>query len=128
MSIWESFWDIIVWFFWIFIFIAYLMALFSVLSDLFRDHKTSGWVKAIWVLFLVFLPFLTVLVYLIARGRGMNERAQEAAAAQQQAAESYIRDVAGSSPADQIEKAHQLLNAGAISQDEFDKLKRDVLA
>ena len=80
------------------------------------------------MLFLVFLPFLTVLVYLIARGRGMNERAQEAAAAQQQAAESYIRDVAGSSPADQIEKAHQLLNAGAISQDEFDKLKRDVLA
>ncbi|NLB46346.1 MAG: SHOCT domain-containing protein [Microbacteriaceae bacterium] len=104
------------------------MALFSVLTDLFRDHTTNGWVKAIWVLFLVFLPFLTVLVYLIARGRGMNERAQQAAASQQKAAESYIRDVAGNSPTDQIEKAHQLLNAGAISQEEFDKLKSNALA
>ena len=128
MGIWESFWDIIVWFIWIFVFVAYLMALFSVLTDLFRDHTTNGWVKAIWVLFLVFLPFLTVLVYLIARGRGMNERAQQAAASQQKAAESYIRDVAGNSPTDQIEKAHQLLNAGAISQEEFDKLKSNSLA
>ncbi len=128
MGIWESFWDIIVWFIWIFVFVAYLMALFSVLTDLFRDHTTNGWVKAIWVLFLVFLPFLTVLVYLIARGRGMNERAQQAAASQQKAAESYIRDVAGNSPTDQIEKAHQLLNAGAISQEEFDKLKSNALA
>ena len=128
MGIWESFWDIIVWFIWIFVCVAYLMALFSVLTDLFRDHTTNGWVKAIWVLFLVFLPFLTVLVYLIARGRGMNERAQQAAASQQKAAESYIRDVAGNSPTDQIEKAHQLLNAGAISQEEFDKLKSNALA
>ena len=105
MSFWTSFWDIIVWFFWIFVFIAYLMALFSIIGDLFRDRTTKGWVKAIWVVFLIFVPFLTALVYLIARGEGMGRRASAAAEEQQQAAEDYIRTVAGDSPAQQIERA-----------------------
>lgn len=128
MSLWTSFWDIIVWFFWVFVFVAYLMALFSIIGDLFRDRTTKGWVKAIWVVFLIFVPFLTALVYLIARGEGMGRRAAAAADEQQRAAEDYIRTVAGDSPAQQIERAHQLLTAGAITEEEFATLKRQALA
>ena len=70
----EQFWNFIWLFFWSFAFIAYLFALFAVISDIFRDHELSGWLKAVWIIFLVFVPFLTVLVYLIARGRSMAER------------------------------------------------------
>src|SRR5215216_2208469 len=74
VSIWESFWDIIWWFFWVFVFISYLMVLFNIVADLFRDHALNGWWKAVWIIFLIFVPFLTALVYLIARGKGMSER------------------------------------------------------
>jgi len=79
MNFWESFWDIIWWFFWVFAFIAYLMALFAIIGDLFRDHKLNGWAKAVWIIFLIFVPFLTALIYLIARGSGMAERSQKQA-------------------------------------------------
>jgi hypothetical protein len=72
MNFWTSFWDIIWWFVWAFAFIAYLFALFAIIGDLFRDRKLNGWLKAIWVLFLIFVPFLTALVYLIARGKGIG--------------------------------------------------------
>ncbi|MGX1696566.1 SHOCT domain-containing protein [Microbacterium keratanolyticum] len=130
MSFWTTIWDAIWWFLTIFVFVAYLMALFSIISDLFRDHKLNGWAKAVWMLFLVFLPFVTALVYLIARGRGMGERAQQQAARAQEAANEYIRSVSGvaATPAAEIAHAKQLLDSGAITAEEFDKLKQSALA
>ncbi len=128
MSFWSSFWDIIWWFIWIFAFVAYLWAVIAIISDLFRDHKLNGWWKALWIIFLIFVPFLTVLVYLIARGAGMAERSQKDARAAQDAADSYIRSVAGSIVSDEIAKAKGLLDAGTISQTEFDSIKSKVLA
>lgn len=128
MSIWESFWDIIWWFFWVFVFISYLMVLFNIVADLFRDHAMNGWVKAIWIIFLIFIPFLTALVYLIARGSGMAERNASVYREQQHAADSYIRSVAGSSPSDEIDKAAKLRAAGTITDEEFNSIKARALA
>jgi hypothetical protein len=124
----DIFWSML-WFFFLFI---WIVILFHVLTDLFRDHTLSGGTKTLWVLFLVFLPFLAVLVYVITRGKGMAERA---AARQQQAQEQfegYVRSVATpgdgpTSPADQITQAKQLLDAGTIDQAEFDRLKAKAL-
>ncbi|SBN63427.1 Phospholipase_D-nuclease N-terminal [Curtobacterium sp. 9128] len=127
MDFWYTFWAIVWYSLLGFAFVAALMALFAVIADLFRDHQLSGWYKAIWAFFLVFVPFLTVFVYLIARGRGMADRSAEAAAQQKQAAEGYIRDVAGSSPSDEIAKARALLDAGTITQAEYEALKAKVL-
>ncbi|WP_449281953.1 SHOCT domain-containing protein [Leucobacter sp.] len=128
MSFWESFWAIIGWFFWAAIFIAYLMALFSVLADIVRDETLKGWAKAIWVIFLIFVPFLTALVYLIARGDGMSRRSAAAARQTRREADDYIRSVAQVDPATQIEKAAALLQAGTISQAEYEQLKARALA
>jgi len=128
MSFWDNFWNIIWIIFWSFAFIAYLFALFAVVADLFRDHKLNGWWKALWIIFLIFVPFLTVLVYLIARGRGMAERSAKEQKQVQQATDAYIQQVAGSSPADEIAKAKALLDAGTITQAEYDSLKAKILA
>jgi cbb3-type cytochrome oxidase subunit 3 len=125
----DIFWSML-WFFFLFIWIVILVHIFS---DLFRDHTVSGGAKTLWVLFLVFLPFLAVLVYLFTRGKGMAERA---AARQQQAQdqfEGYVRTVASTgdataSPTEQIAQAKQLLDAGTIDQAEFDRLKAKALA
>jgi Phospholipase_D-nuclease N-terminal len=123
-----SFWDV-VWFIFIsFAFFAYLMVMFSILSDLFRDRETSGIAKAVWVVALIFLPFLTSLVYLIVRGRGMAERGARSAELAKQQQDAYIRQVAGrTTPADQIAQARAMLDAGAISQSEYDTLKEKAL-
>ena len=89
-----SFWNILGWFFAVFIFFAYLMVIFTVLGDLFRDEKLGGGAKAVWVIFLIFVPFITLLVYLIARGRGMNERSVQEATALKAAQDDYIKSVA----------------------------------
>ncbi|MFZ4893519.1 PLDc N-terminal domain-containing protein [Plantibacter sp. Mn2098] len=128
MSFWDSFWNIIWIFFWSFAFISYLFALFAVIADLFRDHKLNGWWKALWILFLVFVPFLTVLVYLIARGRGMAERSERSAKQAQSATEGYIREVAGASPSDEIAKAKALLDGGSITPEEYASLKAHALS
>ncbi|KQT98112.1 MULTISPECIES: SHOCT domain-containing protein [Sanguibacter] len=120
---WDNFWSIVWFFFWSFAFISYLFALFAVVSDLFRDHALGGWGKAVWLVCLVFVPFLTVLVYLVARGPGMAERSERGAAQAQRAADDYIRGVAGSSPSDEIMKAKALLDAGTITPDEYERLK-----
>jgi ABC-type multidrug transport system fused ATPase/permease subunit len=125
---WSNIWDVIWLFFWIFAFIAYLFALFAVIGDLFRDHQLNGWWKALWIIFLIFLPFLTVLVYLIARGRGMAERSQRQARQAQESADQYIKQVAGSSPADEIAKAKALLDAGTITPQEYDTIKARALS
>ncbi|MEF2978391.1 SHOCT domain-containing protein [Subtercola sp. YIM 133946] len=123
-----DFWGIVYTFFWTFAFIAYLFALFAIIGDLFRDHKLNGWFKAIWVLFLIFVPFLTALVYLIARGKGMAERSQKAAKQAETATNDYIRQVAGTTPADDIAKAKALLDSGAITQAEYESLKAHALS
>ena len=121
---WDFLWTAIV----VFAFIAYLMILFNILVDLFwRDHKTSGWIKAIWVIFLIVLPYLTALVYLIARGKGMAERAREQAMAAKRDTDDYIKQAAGRSPAQEIADAKNLLETGTITQAEFDTLKAKAL-
>lgn len=123
-----SFWDV-VWFILIsFAFVAYLMVMFWILTDLFRDRATSGFVKAVWIIALIFLPLLTSLIYLVARGGGMAERSIPATAQIKQQQDAYIREVAGkSSPADQIAQARQMLDAGVISQSEYDRIKEKAL-
>jgi len=128
VDFWSDIWSVIWWFFWAFAFVAYLMTLFSVVADLFRDQKLGGWAKAAWILFLLFVPFLTVLVYVIARGGGMASRSASAARQAHASAEEYIRDVAGTSSAAEIERAKALLDAGTITQDEFEVLKGKALA
>jgi hypothetical protein len=124
-----SFWDV-VWFIIIsFAFIAYLMTLFSILTDIFRDRDTSGIAKALWLLCLFFLPFLTALVYVIVRGHAMADRSVASAQAARRQQEDYIREVAGSAtPTDQIARAKAMLDSGTISQSEFDLLKTKALA
>ncbi len=124
-----SFWDI-VWFIVIsFAFIAYLMILFSIIGDLFRDHQTSGWIKAVWIIFLIIFPLLTALVYLIARGSGMAERSMKQAQAMADSQQKYIQQVAGTtSPAEHIAQAKALLDAGTITPEEFASLKAKALA
>ncbi|MFZ0835454.1 MAG: SHOCT domain-containing protein [Mycobacterium sp.] len=126
---WGSTWDFLWHFLVIFAWIAYLLVLFQILVDLFwRDHKTSGWVKAVWVVFLFVLPWLAALVYLIARGKGMAQRAQAAAAQAQKETDAYIREAAGRSPAQEIAHAQELLASGAITHSEFDALKAKALS
>ncbi len=124
-----SFWDV-VWFIVItFAFIAYLMVMFSIITDLFRDRDTGGVAKAVWIVCLIFLPLLTSLVYLITRGTGMAERSMRSAQAAQAIAESRIREMAGTaSPADEIAKGKALLDAGVISEQDFAAIKRRALA
>ncbi|HET6395048.1 MAG TPA: SHOCT domain-containing protein [Blastococcus sp.] len=123
-----SFWDI-VWFIFItWAFVAYLMVMFSIIGDIFRDRDMSGWAKAAWCLALVFLPFITALVYIGTRGGAMAERSARAAATQRQQQDAYIREVAGqTTAADQITQARALFDAGAISQSEYEALKTKAL-
>lgn len=123
----DSFWDLLWYTVMVFAFVAYLMILFQVLSDLFRDHTMSGLTKTLWIIFLVVLPYLAAFVYLVARGRGMAERQLEAQAAAKHATDSYIRGVAGKSAAEQIADAKALLDAGTIDRSEFDVLKAKAL-
>ena len=123
----DIFWSVL-WFFFLFI---WLMILFHILTDLFRDHSASGVEKTLWVLFLVFLPFLAAFIYMIVRGKGMGERAAAQQHRAQQDFEGYVRNVATTgetTPTEQIAKAKELLDAGAIDQSEFDRLKAKALA
>ena len=114
---------------WSFFFVFYLMILFHILGDLFRDKELSGWWKALWVIALIIFPFVTALIYLIARGRGMAERQAGEIQQAQAATDSYIKQVAGrGDPAQQIATAKGLLDQGTINQSEFDQLKAAALA
>ena len=127
MSFWENFGDIFWWFFCAFVFCAYLFAIFAVISDLFRDHKLNGWWKAVWIVFLIFVPFLSLLVYLAARGGGMAMRSMDRAGRDQTEFNEYIRHTASVSPSDEISKAKDLLDAGTISAAEFDQIRSRVV-
>jgi hypothetical protein len=112
----------------VFFFVIWIWILITILTDLFRDHETKGWHKAVWVLFLVFIPFLTALIYLIAKGGGMRDRTIKAQAEAKQHMDAYIREQAGSSPADELHKLNDLKEKGAISAEEFDQAKSKLLA
>src|SRR5213076_2997435 len=103
---------------WIFVFVAWIMVLFTIVGDLFRDHQLSGWWKAVWVFFLIFVPFLTALIYIIARGHGMRERSIREQAEARKHLETYVRETAGTSPADELHKLSELRDKGAISEAE----------
>lgn len=121
----ELLWSLLV----IFFMVTYFMMLFYVIVDLFRDHELGGVAKAIWLIVLLFFPFITLLVYMIARGDGMAKRNIAHAQAAQADFDSYVQNVASSaSPADQIASAKSLLDQGAITQEEFDALKAKALS
>lgn len=123
-----SFWEVIWFSFVTFCFVAYLMVLFSIVADLFRDRDLSGWLKAVWVVALIFVPFLTALIYLIARGKDMAERSAQRSEAMRQQQEAYIRETAGrATPADEIAQARALLDQGAITPAEYEHLKGKAL-
>jgi hypothetical protein len=114
----------------VFLFAAWLMILFVIIGDLFRDHEVSGWGKAFWVVFLIFVPFLAALVYLIARGDGMRERAVTAHHEQQKQLDAYIRQTAGSggTPADELTKLAKLHDDHKLSDEEFERAKSKIVA
>jgi Short C-terminal domain/Phospholipase_D-nuclease N-terminal len=117
------FWSMLIFFCWV----IWIWVVITVLIDVFRRDDISGWVKALWVVFVVILPWLGVLIYLIVEHKGMQERSVQQAQQQQQQFDSYVRDAAGGS-ATQIAKAKELLDSGAITQEEYDKLKAQALA
>ena len=121
--------DVLLWMFEFFLFVIWFWLLLTIFTDLFRDHELSGGVKALWVIFVIVLPFVGILIYLIARGHGMADRAAKAQARAQEQINAQIREAAGTSasPADQIAQAKSLLDSGAISQAEFDRLKAAAL-
>jgi putative oligomerization/nucleic acid binding protein len=119
----DVFWSMLIFFCWV----IWIWVVITVLIDVFRRDDISGWIKAIWVIFVVILPWLGVLIYLIVEHKGMQERSVRQAQEQKQAFDSYVRDAAGGS-AGEIAKAKELLDSGAITQAEFDQLKAKALA
>ena len=125
MNFWDFFWLL----FWSYIFVAYLMLLFHIITDVFRDRELGGFAKAMWIIALIVVPFLGVLIYLIARGPGMAERQGGAARQAQADTEQYIQSVASTpNSADQIASAKVLLDDGTITQTEYERLKVKALA
>ncbi len=114
-----------------FLFIIWIWLLIMVFMDIFRSHDLGGWAKALWVIFIIILPFLGVFVYLIARGGKMRDRAARDAAQQQQAFDQYVQQTAGTSgstTADQLSKLADLKSQGVLSEDEFQAQKAKILA
>ena len=120
----DVFWTMLVFFVWV----AWFMLLFRVIGDIFRRHDTSGFAKVLWLVFVIAVPFLGVFVYLIANNQGMAERSIARAQAQQQQFDQSVQSAAGSGgAASEIDKAKQLLDAGTITQSEFDAIKTKAL-
>ncbi|HET9143373.1 SHOCT domain-containing protein [Actinophytocola sp.] len=128
-----SLWDLVVLVFWFMLLFIWIWLLISILSDIFRDKDLSGWAKAGWTLFLIVVPWLGALVYLIARGGSMHERAMEHQVRQVEAYQKYMGGLApggaggGASAADELSKLVELRDRGAISTEEFDQAKAKVL-
>ncbi|TFB48407.1 SHOCT domain-containing protein [Cryobacterium tagatosivorans] len=127
MDFWASFWDFVGFFFWTMVLVSYLYVLFAVIADVFRDREMSGWGKAGWLILMLFVPVLTMLVYIVARGPGMAERQMRSSEQARASTEQYIRNVASSSPAQEISQAKTLLDSGAISASEFEAIKSRAL-
>jgi hypothetical protein len=112
----------------IFLFVVWIWILFTIITDLFRNHEMSGWLKALWLVVLVFIPYLTALIYLIVYGSDMRERTLRAQAEAKHEADQYIRAAAHVSPADELHKLHDLVDKGALTPAEYDKAKQKLLA
>ena len=123
-NFWDNMWLIVS----TFVFIAYLLVLFHVVTDLFRDSRIGGVAKILWLIFLIFLPMMTVLAYILFRGDGMAQRQKAAMASAKSDTDAYIRHVAGKSPGEQIADAKALLDAGTVTQAEYEQLKAKALA
>ena len=126
-----TFWDFLIWSFWFYLVIVCITIFIRIIIDVFRDPELNGWAKAGWCIFLVIVPFLAALIYLIARGKSMAQRSMAGAAEAQAASNQYIRSVAGtggSSAASEIETGKQLLDSGAITAAEYEALKAKALA
>ncbi|WP_406180203.1 SHOCT domain-containing protein [Streptomyces sp. NBC_01006] len=118
---------------WFFVWIMWLFLLFKIITDIFRDHEMSGWGKAGWLIFVIILPFLGVLIYVIVRGKGMTQRDVKSAQENEAAFQSYIRKTAGTAPAggshaDELAKLVDLKDKGALSEAEFQQAKAKLLA
>lgn len=124
MPLLDVFWTML----WLFLWIAWFWLVVSVFGDIFRSDDLSGWGKAGWTLFTVFLPYLGVFVYLVVRGSSMHERSAQRAAAQERATRSYIRDVTGVGMADELSKLADLRARGVLTDEEFQAQKSRILA
>lgn len=123
----SEFWQMFWWIIEVFILFAYLIVLFNIVSDLFRDRELGGFAKAVWLLLLLILPILTALAYILVRGTSMAERSMAAHSQAKEQADAYIREVAGTNPASEIATAKSLLDSGAITAEEFESLKARIL-
>lgn len=124
----SNFWDLMLLVISGFVFFAYLIVMFQVVVDLFRDSTLGGGSRVLWIIGLIVLPFLTALLYILTRGAGMSQRQRAAYERTNADAEAYIQKVAGKSPASHIAEAKALLDAGTITPDEYAKLKAKALA
>jgi Phospholipase_D-nuclease N-terminal/Short C-terminal domain len=122
-----SFGDLLLLVFEMFLFVVWVWILFTIISDLFRNHDMSGGKKALWIVLLVFIPYLTALVYLVIHGNDMRDRTLKAQAEAKHHADDYIRAAAHVSPADELHKLHDLLEKGALTQAEYDRAKGKLL-
>jgi hypothetical protein len=123
-----SFGDLLLTVFEITLFVIWIWILFTIIGDIFRDHDMSGWAKAIWIIFLVFIPYISMIVYLVVRGSGMRERTLKAQSEAKQHFDSYVQEQAHTSPADELHKLNDLKEKGALSPAEFDQAKAKLLA
>jgi len=122
-----TFGDLLLMVFEIFLFVVWVWILFTIIGDLFRNHDMAGWLKGVWIILLVFIPYITALVYLIVYGSEMRERQLRAQAEAKHAADDYIRSAAHTSPADELHKLHELVEKGALTDAEYDKAKSKLL-
>jgi hypothetical protein len=122
-----TFGDLLLTVFEIFLFVVWVWILFTIISDLFRNHEMSGWLKGVWIILLIFIPWLTALIYLIVYGSDMRERQLRAQAEAKHAADDYIRTAAHVSPADELHKLHELVEKGALTDAEYDQAKAKLL-
>lgn len=123
MDLWSWIW----FFFWMFAYLAYILVLIYIVIDIFRDHQLNGWLKALWLLLLLFLPWITGLVYLIARGKGMAERSARKQVEYQEYSPEEYRQISFASPSEEIAKAQALRDQGVITDGEFEAIKAKAL-
>ena len=115
--------EFLLWLVWIFLFVIWFWLLITIFADLFRRHDISGWVKAVWIIFVIVLPFLGILIYLITQSHGIAERNVKQAQAEQE----QLRQIVGTSSADELMKLDQLKASGSITDDEYQKMRAKVI-
>jgi hypothetical protein len=120
-------WSWIWFFFWMFAYVAYLVVLVYIIIDIFRDHELNGWMKALWLILLLFLPWITGLIYLIVRGRGMAERSARKQVEYQEYSQEEYRKMSFANTAEEITKAQALRDQGVITDGEFEAIKAKAL-